>query len=117
MKKVIPFNAKKVYGLASRGIMGALALLLVSVAELFAQNAAAGTAALNAADAAIRAYFGPAVNIMYAVAAIVGLIGAVKVYQKFSSGDGDTGKVAAGWFGACIFLVVAATAIGAFFGV
>lgn len=34
-------------------------------------------------------------NFMYAAGAIVGLIGAVKVYQKWNSGDQDTGKVAA----------------------
>lgn len=31
---------------------------------------------------------------MYAVGAILGLIGAVKVYEKWNSGDHDTGKVA-----------------------
>jgi len=32
-----------------------------------------------------------------------------------SSGDPDTGKTAASWFGACIFLIVAATILRAFF--
>ena len=54
---------------------------------------------------------------MYAVGAIIGLIGAVKVYQKWSAGDHDTGKVAAAWFGACVFLVVVVTVIRAFFGI
>jgi hypothetical protein len=54
---------------------------------------------------------------MYAIGAVVGLIGAVKVYNKWSHGDHDTGKVAAAWFGACIFLVVVATVIKSFFGV
>ena len=47
---------------------------------------------------------------MYAIGAVVGLIGGIKVYSKFSSGDPDTtSKTAASWFGACIFLIVAAT--------
>jgi hypothetical protein len=54
---------------------------------------------------------------MYAIGAIVGLIGAVKVYQKWNSGDQDTSKVAAAWFGSCIFLVVVATIIKSFFGI
>ena len=54
---------------------------------------------------------------MYAVGAVVGLIGAVKVYQKWNSGDPDTGKVAAAWFGSCVFLVVVATVIRSFFGI
>ena len=47
--------------------------------------------------------------------AVVGLIGGVKVYGKFSSGDPDTSKTAASWFGACIFLIVAATILRSFF--
>ena len=46
--------------------------------------------------------------------AVCGLIGGVKVYNKFSSGDPDTSKVAASWFGACIFLIVAATYMRSF---
>ena len=48
-------------------------------------------------------------------AATVGLIGGIKVYNKFSSGDPDTSKTAASWFGACIFLIVAATILRSFF--
>jgi hypothetical protein len=116
MKRVFYRNSKAIR-FFSKVVLASLALTILVVSEILAQNIGAGTTALNAADTAVRGFFGPAVNLMYAVAAIVGLIGAVKVYQKFSSGDGDTGKVAAGWFGACIFLVVAATAISAFFGV
>ncbi len=47
--------------------------------------------------------------------AVCGLIGGVKVYNKFSSGDPDTSKTAASWFGACIFLIVAATILRSFF--
>ena len=52
-----------------------------------------------------------------AIGAIVGLVGAVKVYNKWNHGEPDTGKVAAAWFGSCVFLVVVATVIKAFFGV
>lgn len=54
-------------------------------------------------------------KLIYAIGAVVGLIGGVKVYGKFSSGDPDTSKTAASWFGACIFLVVAATILRSFF--
>lgn len=76
-----------------------------------------GLAGINEADQKVRSYFEPGTNLMYAVGAILGLIGAVKVYQKWNSGDQDTGKVAAAWFGSCIFLVVVATVIKSFFGV
>ena len=55
------------------------------------------------------------VKLIYAIGAVVGLIGGVKVYGKFSSGDPDTSKTAASWFGACIFLIVAATILRSFF--
>ena len=54
-------------------------------------------------------------KLIYAVEAVVGLIGGVKVYSKFYSGDPDTSKTAASWFGACIFLIVAATILRSFF--
>ena len=76
-----------------------------------------GNAGINAANTQVRGYFAAGTNLMYAVGAIVGLIGAVKVYQKWNSGDHDTGKVAAAWFGSCVFLVIVATVIKSFFGV
>lgn len=54
-------------------------------------------------------------KLIYAIGAVVGLIGGVKVYGKFSSGDPDTSKTAASWFGACIFLIVSATVLRSFF--
>ena len=59
--------------------------------------------------------FDPGTKLIYAIGAVVGLIGGVKVYGKFSSGDPDTSKTAASWFGACIFLIVAATILRSFF--
>lgn len=76
-----------------------------------------GNAGINEANTKVRSYFAAGTNLMYAVGAVVGLIGAVKVYQKWNSGDPDTGKVAAAWFGSCVFLVVVATVIRSFFGV
>jgi len=76
-----------------------------------------GNAGINEANTKVRSYFASGTNLMYAVGAILGLIGAVKVYQKWNAGDPDTSKVAAAWFGSCVFLVVVATVIKSFFGV
>lgn len=73
-------------------------------------------AALNDANQQVRSYFDSGANLMYACGAIVGLIGAIKVYQKWNSGDPDTGRTAAAWFGSCVFLVIVATVLRAFFG-
>ena len=74
-----------------------------------------GSAGINEATQMVTSYFDPATQLIYAIGAVVGLIGGVKVYNKFSSGDPDTSKTAASWFGACIFLIVAATILRSFF--
>ena len=72
-------------------------------------------AGINEATSMVSSYFDPGTKLIYAIGAVVGLIGGVKVYGKFSSGDPDTSKTAASWFGACIFLIVAATILRSFF--
>ena len=86
---------------------------IASVAQCFA--AGNGMAGINEATSMISSYFDPGTKLIYAIGAVVGLIGGVKVYGKFSSGDPDTSKTAASWFGACIFLIVAATILRSFF--
>ena len=80
------------------------------------QHAAAqqgnGMAGIQEATQMVTSYFDPATKLIYAIGAV---IGGVRVYQKFSSGDPDTSKTAASWFGACIFLIVAATILRSFF--
>jgi hypothetical protein len=92
------------------------ALLIALCVNATAQTAD-GNNGINQATTLVNGYFAAGVNLMYAVGAILGLIGAVKVYQKWNHGDHDTGKVAAAWFGSCIFLVVVATVIKSFFGI
>jgi len=75
-----------------------------------------GNVGINQANTMVRSYFDTGVNLLYAIGAILGLIGAVKVYRKWSHGDHDTSQVAASWFGSCIFLVVVATLLRSFFG-
>lgn len=94
--------------------IGVLLLLLFIHFSGYAQD---GVAGINEANQKVRSYFDAGTELMYAVGALLGLIGAVKVYQKWNAGDPDTGKVAAAWFGSCVFLVVVATVIKSFFGV
>ena len=89
------------------------AVLLLSISSAFAQGN--GLSGINQATNMVTSYFAPATKLIYAIGAVVGLIGGVKVYSKFSSGDPDTSKTAASWFGACIFLIVAATILRSFF--
>ncbi|TDX00501.1 DUF4134 domain-containing protein [Dinghuibacter silviterrae] len=90
------------------------AAAFVSTAVVYGQD---GNAGISQATSAVKGYFATGTSLMYAIGAVVGLIGAIKVYNKWSAGEPDTAKVASAWFGACIFLVVVATVLKAFFGV
>lgn len=89
-------------------------LLLAGMTSAMAQD---GNAGINQATSQVKSYFDTGTNLMYAIGAIVGLVGAIKVYKKWNDGEHDTGKVASSWFGSCIFLVVVATVLKSFFGV
>lgn len=92
-------------------------VIVVLLLMTLCSQAQDGNAGIEEADAKVRSYFDSGCNLMYAVGAVLGLIGAVKVYSKWNHGDPDTGKVAAAWFGSCVFLVVVATVIKSFFGI
>jgi hypothetical protein len=93
-------------------LFSAVALCMTAVSAMAQGNGAAG---ITEATQMVTSYFDPGTKLIYAIGAVVGLIGGVKVYGKFSSGDPDTAKTAASWFGACIFLIVAATILRSFF--
>lgn len=103
------FNSK-------RAKLCALIIIAVSIIinKAIAQD---GNAGIMAANDQVRSYFDNGSKLMYAIGAILGLIGAVKVYTKWNAGDPDTSKVAAAWFGSCVFLVVIVTMIRSFFGI
>jgi hypothetical protein len=56
-----------------------------------------GSAGITEATQMVTSYFDPATRLIYALGAVIGLIGGVS------------------WFGACIFLIVSATILRSFF--
>ena len=92
----------------------AFSVYVLTYAVAYAQD---GNAGINEATARVRSYFDTGTQLMYAIGAVLGLVGAVKVYQKWNAGEPDTGKVAASWFGSCVFLVIVATVLRSFFGI
>src|SRR5919112_31259 len=110
----IKFLSSKIFSRKKLLMLGLTVSLTLIELSVIAQD---GNAGIDDANTKVRSYFQSGSNLMYAVGAILGLIGAVKVYQKWNAGDPDTGKVAAAWFGSCVFLVVVVTVIKAFFGV
>ena len=66
------------------------AAILAAVVSAYAQGN--GQAGITEATNLITGYFDPGTKLVYAIGAVCGLIGGVKVYNKFSSGDPDTSK-------------------------
>ena len=95
-------------------IAGGAALFAFGVQVAFAQD---GNQGIAEATNKVAGYFDTGTDLMYAIGAIMGLVGAVKVYSKWNAGEPDTAKVATAWFGSCIFLVVVATVLKSFFGI
>lgn len=102
-----------VRGNVTKQIFGTL-LLIATAITAYAQD---GNAGIQEATTQVKGYFDTGTELMYAIGAIVGLVGAIKVFKKWNDGEHDTGKVASSWFGSCIFLVVVATVLKSFFGV
>lgn len=93
-----------------------LTVLFITCRLLCQAQAADGNAGITEATEKVRSYFDTGTDLMYAIGAILGLIGAIRVYQKWSHGHPDTGSTAAAWFGSCVFLVIVATVLKSFFG-
>ena len=59
----------------------AAALMIAATASAFAQGN--GLAGINEATSMVSSYFDPGTKLIYAIGAVIGLIGGVKVYSKF----------------------------------
>lgn len=92
-------------------------LTMVLSYTTFAQDIAAGSAAIEQATTEVTNLYGIIATLIYSIAAIVALVGAIKIFIAWNSGERDVQKMVIGWFGACIFLVAIGAIITAFFGV
>ena len=90
------------------------AVLSLCMAEIVeAQN---GVTGINSATSSLKTYVDPVTNVALVIGGIIGIVGAIRVYSKWNSGDQDINKEIMGWGGSCVFLVVSALIIKAFFG-
>lgn len=80
-----------------------------------AQTEGKGMAGINDATKMVTSYFDPLTRLIFAVAAVLGLVGGVRIYSKFSSGDPDASKSATALFLSCVFLVIVGTVLRSFF--
>ena len=91
-------------------------VLSLMMARAISANAQ-GSIGIDAASSELTTYVDPIGNLILIIGALVGLIGGVRVYIKWNSGDQDVQKSIMGWFGSCLFLVTTGIVIKAFFGV
>ena len=91
--------------------LAVLAAFALSIIQVMGQS----SAGIDQATAEVSSYVDPVSNLIIAIGAVVGLIGGVRVYIKWQSGDQDTQKAIMGWFGACLFLILVGVVIKAFF--
>ncbi|MES2446614.1 MAG: DUF4134 domain-containing protein [Bacteroidota bacterium] len=93
------------------------AALLILAAQAASAQTGGGTTGINAATSSLTSYVDPVSSLTLAIGAVVGIIGGVRVYIKWNSGDNDINKELMGWGGSCLFLVLVSVVIKAFFGV
>jgi|GEM_PF-279819 len=94
-----------------------LLVVIAALATVGTANAQDGNAGISQANTMIRGYFDTGSQLMYAVGAVLALVGAVRTYKEWNAGhQQEAYRAATGWFGSCIFLVVVTTVIRSFFG-
>ena len=91
-------------------------MLVVCTTVAFAQDATAGISAINEVKTQIGSYIPAIKTLLYAIAGVVALGGAVSVYIKMNNEEQDVKKSIMLVVGACIFLIAAAEALPMFFG-
>ena len=93
-----------------------LITLFVCVGFTFAQDPGAIGGELSNVAGNIQGWIEPVRSIVYALAAVVALVGSVSVYIKMNNEDTDVKKSIMMIVGAVLFLLAAATALPSLFG-
>ncbi len=90
-----------------------MALSLIATQASLAQ----GTTGIDAASSALTSYIDPISTLILVIGAVVGLIGGVRVFVQWNSGDRDINKELMSWGGSCLFLVLVSVVVKGFFAV
>lgn len=98
-------------------LMMLVVMLTVCVGVSFgAVDVSAGQSAMTEVTSGIAAYIPFVRKLIYSIAAVVAIVGAISVYVKMNNEEQDVKKSIMMLVGACIFLIAAATALPYFFG-
>ena len=115
LKQVFKFvknGCERVIDSSKRGLASFVLGAMYGV-QAFAQSKGAG--GFSSATTEINSYAGPVKNLMYAIAAVIALVGAFNVYFKMQNGDQDVKKTIMMTIGGCVAMVAMATALPMFF--
>lgn len=91
-------------------------LLVICTVSVEAQSMDSGVKAISTASDSIKKYLPVVVKLIYVIAGIVAVLGAISVYIKMNNEEQDVKKSIMMIVGACIFLIAAAQALPLFFG-
>ena len=116
------FQKAKSLGKRTKAFMLAAAATILTPVSAAAQSLAgtgyeAGTSAMEEVANQIVAYVPYVVNLCYALAGVVAVVGAISVYIAMNNEEQDVKKKIMMIVGACIFLIAAANALPMFFGI
>lgn len=93
-----------------------LLMMIMSMVNAFAQDTTSGAGAITQVSKDIAKYIEPVQTLLYAIAGVVALGGAISVFIKMNNEEQDVKKSIMLLIGACIFLIAAAQALPMFFG-
>ena len=91
-------------------------LLVICTVSVEAQSMDSGVKAITQASDSIKKYLPVVTKLIYVIAGIVAVLGAISVYSKMNNEEQDVKKSIMMIVGACIFLIAAAQALPLFFG-
>ncbi len=108
MKKVI-FNVEK-----SKKRIYALTAFTLATLTSYAQGDVGS--ALAAGTSELTSYIDPITTLVMAIGGIVGIVGGIRIYNKWNNGDHDINKEILGWGGSALFLILAPLLVKGMFG-
>ena len=88
----------------------------IALVLLMSVDANAQLAGIEDAAGTIKKSYPTVKTLIYAVAGITGLVGGVRIYNKWTNGDQDINKEIVGWGGAALFISLVPTVVGAVLG-
>jgi len=114
MKRCVNGKSVKGYSFPLNKIVLAATVSVVGLVNTcYSQDAVQG---IKDATTAVKSYYAVGIYLMYGIGGLAGIVGAVKTFNQWNSGDPHTTKTASAWFGSCLFLVVVATILKTVFG-